>query len=78
MKPTISIREFKTHCCRLLDQSQKEHKSFTITKNGKAIVQITPLNDNSKKASFFGAMQDVASINRDIMKPIESDWEAEQ
>jgi prevent-host-death family protein len=77
MKDTIPIGEFKTHCYKLLDQSQKEQKQLTITKRGKAIAQIIPLNENTKKISLFGMMKNIGSINGDIIKPINVDWEAQ-
>jgi antitoxin (DNA-binding transcriptional repressor) of toxin-antitoxin stability system len=78
MKEYVPIGEFKTHCYKLLDQSQKEHKQFTITRKGKAIVQVIPLNEHSSKQSIFGMMQNIASINGNLIEPIDVKWDAEQ
>lgn len=79
MKDIIPVGQFKTHCYKMLDQSYKEHRTLTITKKGKAIAQIVPLNDN-EKTSIFGMMQNIASINKneDIISPIEVKWDAEE
>jgi antitoxin (DNA-binding transcriptional repressor) of toxin-antitoxin stability system len=77
MKEYIAIGKFKTHCYKLLDQSQKENKQITITRKGKAIAQIVPLRENIKKPSIFGMMKNIASINSDLLDPIDVKWNAQ-
>jgi len=78
MQKQIPVGEFKTHCYKLLEQSNKENNSFTITKRGKAIAQVIPINENINTPSIFGIMRNTASINGDIMKSVDIDWDAAQ
>ena len=77
-KNIIPIGEFKTHCYKLLDESNKNHTKLTITKRGKVIAQVIPFDDSElKKTPFFGSMKDIASINGDIVAPIDTKWNVE-
>jgi len=77
MKEEIPIGQFKTHCYKILEQSQKDHKSFIITKRGKSIARIIPLDSSSTKHSIFGIMKESASVNGDIVESLNLQWNAE-
>lgn len=74
----ISASEFKKHCLNLIDEVKSKHSSFVVTKRGKPVARIVPLeNDNTKEPrSFFGFMKGKATIKDDIVNfSSELDWE---
>jgi prevent-host-death family protein len=76
MKATIPIGEFKTHCYQILDQAQKEHKSVIVTRKGKPIAKLSPIDLCAEEDEcFFDSLKDSVSINSDIISPIDSKWD---
>lgn len=72
----ISATEFKAKCLKLMDEVAKTHQSVTVTKRGKPIARLVPVEPEEHK-SWFGYMAGTAKINGDILEPIEGeDWEA--
>lgn len=70
----IAAGEFKARCLKLMDQVQRTKKPITITKRGKPIAQLVPVN--SEKRDVFGCMKGTIKIVGDIVSPIDVDWEA--
>ena len=70
----IAAGEFKAKCLHIMNEVRQKHLTFTITKHGKPIAQLTPLNE--KQADLFGCMQDSVKIKGDILNPIKAKWEA--
>ena len=50
----IAAGEFKTHCLKLLDQVNEKRFSLTITKRGKAVAKLVPVEDEAP--GLFGCM----------------------
>jgi prevent-host-death family protein len=63
----IPAGEFKAHCLALMDQAQKTHEPITVTKRGKPIVQLVPVDSNED--DIFGFMKGKAEITGDIVSP---------
>lgn len=80
MKTHYSIQagEFKAKCLRLMDEVKKNHFSITITKHGKPIAKLVPIDDEASNKVFFGCMKDTITIVGDIISPIETDWESNE
>ncbi|MEL6439411.1 MAG: type II toxin-antitoxin system prevent-host-death family antitoxin [Cyanobacteria bacterium J06621_8] len=72
---SISTGEFKTHCLKLLDRVSKTKKTITITKHGKPMAKLTPIEEQAY--SLFGCLKDTVEIKEDIIEGIESDWEVD-
>lgn len=70
------IGELKTHCYNILDQAQKSNNRIIITRRGKVIAKITPVQPDAKE-SILGNMVGRAKITGDIIDPIEAKWEVE-
>ena len=72
----IPAGEFKAKCLRIMDDVNEKHVCFTITKYGKPIARLMPIDRTTKSA--FGCLKNTVSIEGDILAPIEATWEAEQ
>jgi prevent-host-death family protein len=76
---TIPAGEFKAKCLAIMDEVQSRGESIVITKRGKPIVRVTPLESASaaEPRPIFGAMRGMAVIAGDIVKSpySEEEWE---
>ena len=72
---TISAGEFKAKCLKLMDDAKNKHVSITITKHGVPIARLVPYQPEPFNA--FGCMKDTVTTVRDIIDPIDVQWDAE-
>lgn len=74
--PTISIQsgKFKAKCLQLMNEVKEKHINIIITKYGKPVAKLVPLDDEPE-LDLFGCMQNTIVIKEDIMSPIDVDWE---
>jgi len=70
----IPAGEFKAKCLRLMDVVQKTKASIIITKYGKPVAKLVPVED--EPSDFFGCMKGTVRIVGDIVSPIDVEWEA--
>lgn len=77
MKRQIAAGEFKAKCLGLLDEVQREHKEIIITKRGKPVARIVPIEEK-KKRDTFGYMKGTITILGDIIAPSGEIWDADQ
>jgi prevent-host-death family protein len=70
----ISAAEFKAKCLKLMDEVAKTHESITITKRGKPIAKLVPVESETR--SLFGYMKGTVTILGDIVSPINEKWSA--
>lgn len=81
-KPAVGIRhsmgaaEFKTHCLEVLDNVERTHVSLTITKRGKPVARVVPVQPTT--GALFGAHKGLVTYMGDIISPIDVEWEAER
>ena len=75
MKEKIAAGEFKATCLGLLDEVQRQHKEIVITKRGKPVAKLVPVNDRPE--SFIGSMKGTMEIVGDIISPIGEKWDAD-
>ena len=57
---------FKAKCLHLMDEVQKYHKEIVITKFGKPVAKLVPVEETKPK-SMFGCMKGTIKIYGDIM-----------
>jgi prevent-host-death family protein len=73
--------EFKAKCLGLLGEVQATGQTVIITKRGKPIARLAPLEDQAPKESpeaIFGCLRHMATITGDIVSPEHSDEEWEK
>lgn len=73
----INAAEFKAKCLKLLDEVAATHQSLVITKRGKPVARIVPIEPDDDERSLFGYMRGTIEINGDIVSPIDEVWSAE-
>ncbi len=72
----VNATEFKAKCLKLMDEVQKTHEPVVITKRGKPVAKLVPVEPEEPK-SGFGCMAGTIKIVGDIISPIEDEnWEA--
>ena len=78
---TIPAGEFKAKCLAIMDEVQARGETIVITKRGKPVVRVTPLEGASSaipaRRSVFGFMRGAGAAEGDIVGPIvdEDEWE---
>ena len=75
MKQTIAAGEFKAKCLALLDEVQQKRGEIVITKRGKPVAKLVPVETGHR--SIFGRMKGTMEITGDIISPSDEVWEAE-
>lgn len=69
----IPAGEFKTHCLGLLDQVAKNKETLVVTKRGRPIAKVVPLEEKESE-SLKGSI----IYHKDIVEPTGEVWEADQ
>jgi prevent-host-death family protein len=78
---SVPAGEFKAKCLAIMDEVQAGGEAIVITKRGKPVVRVVPLEDSSDAKttheSIFGFMRGKGTIIGDIVDPIipEEDWD---
>jgi prevent-host-death family protein len=75
MVKTISAGEFKANCLKLMDQVREQRTELVITKRGKPVARLTPVE--AEAPSVFGCMVGTAEIRGDLVEPLvpAGEWE---
>jgi prevent-host-death family protein len=76
MERKINAAAFKARCLALIDEVAESGQPITITKRGKAKVQIVAVREKPK--TLFGATKGTFKILGDIVGPIVEDWDEER
>lgn len=75
MAGTMSAAEFKAKCLDVMEQVAATGEPVTVTKRGKAIVQVAPIVRKPK--TLRGFLKGTMRITGDIVAPIDVEWDAE-
>jgi prevent-host-death family protein len=75
MNDKIPAGEFKAKCLKVLDEVQRQRKQFVITKRGKPVAMLVPVNE--RRESIIGSMKRTMEILGDIIAPIDVKWNAD-
>jgi prevent-host-death family protein len=73
----IAAGQFKAQCLQLMDQVQQTHEPIVITKHGKPVAQLVPV-ETPEQQSILGYLKGTVQVTGDIISPIDEDWEADQ
>jgi len=65
----VAATEFKANCLRLMDEVAEHRRPIVITKRGKPVAKLVPIEE--EPADLFGYMAGTARICGDIINPIE-------
>lgn len=72
----INAAEFKAKCLKLIDEVAATHEQLIITKRGKPLAKLVPIEDEAP-ASLFGYMKGTVTIHGDIIDVPHDPWSAE-
>lgn len=73
----IPAGQFKAKCLKLMDDVKIYHQEIVITKYGKPVAKLVPV-EGGAPASVFGCMKGRAKIHGDVIKPIDVEWNAQK
>jgi prevent-host-death family protein len=69
----VSAANFKAGCLRLLDEVAESRRPIIVTKRGKPVAKLVPVDD--QPVDIFGRMAGTIRICGDIISPIEDvEW----
>jgi prevent-host-death family protein len=66
----VAAADFKANCLRLMDEVAQQRRPIIITKRGKPVAKLVPV-DEQGPIDLFGYMAGTAKICGDIFNPIE-------
>jgi prevent-host-death family protein len=73
MERKINTAAFKARCLALIDEVAESGQPLTVTKRGKAKVQIVPVHEKPK--TLLGATKGTFKILGDIVGPLDEERE---
>ncbi len=63
---------FKVHCLAVMDEVQSKRESVVITKRGKPVAKLVPVDKDADE--IYGFLRDKVAITGDIVSPAIDDW----
>jgi len=72
----IAAGEFKAQCLSLMDEVRRKHHTYIITKRGKPVAKLVPVDDASE-LPVYGFLKGKATITGDIVSPTGEHWDAD-
>ena len=76
MDRKINAAAFKAQCLKLIDEVAESGQPITVTKRGKAKVQIVAVREKPK--TLWGATKGTFEIVGDIVGPIDDDYDEDR
>ncbi len=67
---TIAAGVFKAKCLAIMDEVNGTHEPVIVTKNGKPVIQVIAVLEDSMKDPIFGFFKDRLKIVGDIESPV--------
>lgn len=71
----VPATEFKAKCLAYLDQVEQTHASITLTKHGRAVAKLVPIDD--AEPAVLGRLAGTVQIQGDIVGSLGERWEAD-
>jgi prevent-host-death family protein len=76
MDRRVAAGEFKAKCLRLLDEVAARRTPLVITKRGKPVAKLVPIED--EPVTLYGRMAGTVKILGDIIGPLDDlEWNAD-
>lgn len=72
----IAASQFKAKCLKIMDNIHKIHEEVIITKRGKPVAKLVPVEEAPPRP-LFGFLRGSAVIKGDITQPTGEVWDAE-
>lgn len=72
----MAAGQFKAKCLRVMSDVQQTREEVLITKHGKPLVKLVPV-ESDEAPSLLGYLQGTVQVTGDIISPVEESWEAD-
>jgi prevent-host-death family protein len=72
----MAAGQFKAQCLQLMDQVQQTHEEIVITKHGRPVAKLVPVEAAAER-SLLGYLQGSVQVVGDIVSPLDESWEAD-
>lgn len=72
----IAAGQFKAQCLGLMEEVRQHHRTVVITKRGKPVAKLVPVEKESPKP-LFGFLKGQVSIKGDIVASTGEKWSAD-
>lgn len=72
----IKTSEFKAHCSQVLEDVAGGKGSVVITRHGRPVAKLVPIEDDHPP-SVFGFAKGMIAVRGDIVAPVGEAWDAE-
>lgn len=69
----MPISQFKAQCLRVVDQVADTREVVILTRHGKRVAKIVPLDPEEDSKSLLGSVTEL----EDIVEPIDEAWNAD-
>jgi prevent-host-death family protein len=73
-KSVVSTSELKAHCSEVVARVARARIPVTITKRGRPVARIVPIDDRSTR--LFGFAKGTITVLGDIIEPVDVEWES--
>lgn len=73
----IAAGKFKAECLKLMDRVNQTHEEIIISKRGKPVAKLVPI-ENKRVHPIFGFMKDTVKSENDIVTSTGELWNAEE
>jgi prevent-host-death family protein len=73
----IAAGQFKAECLKLMDRVSENHEEIIISKRGKPVAKLVPI-ENEPVRSIFGFARNSVKNEKNIVEPTGEHWDAER
>jgi prevent-host-death family protein len=73
----VAAGRFKATCLELIGRVREGGVSYTITKHGRPVARLVPIEDRPP-GRLFGCMKGTLLDYGDLMAPVEEAWDADE
>ena len=73
----IPAGQFKARCLKIIDDVRKDHGQVVITKFGKPVAKLVPVEGEPEKP-LFGFLRGTATIHGDIVAAVGESWNVDE
>ncbi|MFO7541600.1 MAG: type II toxin-antitoxin system Phd/YefM family antitoxin [Thiobacillus sp.] len=71
----LPATEFKAKCLAYLDQVAQTRASITLTKHGRPVARLVPVDESDPVVA--GRLAGTVQVRGDIINPIDETWDAD-
>ena len=76
----IAAGQFKAQCLKLMDDVARRRHEIIVTKRGKPVARLVPVNAKSERVATgpWGWLEGSVEMLDDLIAPVEEKWSADE